>query len=128
MPFRCPDCGKPDLTICGRIELRSDSKWDEIALQLLRCGSCEFRGIATYLENRWGALDSEVYYHNGYRATAQLRNRVVELIEACPDPDSVKCECPSCKELNVTNANGAWNWLEREDVARELGEIFEIVR
>ena len=128
MSFRCPDCGKGDLKIVSRIELRRDSKWDEIALQMLRCGSCGFEGIATYQENRWGSLDSEIVHHYGYRATAAVRMRIRDLIEACPDAGNDKCACPSCEELNATNANGVWNWLEREDVAEEVGGIFEIVR
>ena len=126
MTFLCPECGKPGLIITSRIELRSDAKWDEIALQLVRCGECGFEGIATYQENRWGSLDSEIVHHYGYRVAPQLWDHLEKTIATCPDPSSDRCTCLGCEELNVTDQAGAWNWLRDEKVANQVGGIFEM--
>ncbi|MEM7010112.1 MAG: hypothetical protein AAF585_01410 [Verrucomicrobiota bacterium] len=120
MAFCCPECNQPSLEITQRIELRADAKWDEIAVQLLRCSACDFEAIATYQENRWGA--TEIVHHFGFRTSPKLRQQLRDLIDSCKTPDDKNCECASCRELNLTDAQGTWNWLERRHGM--MGEMF----
>ena len=126
MAFGCPDCGKCTVAIVSRIELRSDSKWDEIALQLIRCNECGFKGIATNQENRWGAMDSEVVHHHGYHVEPELWQSLKTLIETCLERNSDHCTCASCEKLNACDENGVWNWLAREGNAEQIGRIFKM--
>jgi len=53
MAFQCPECKRDSsLRIVQRIEVPPDSRSDQITLQVVRCGSSQFEGIAVYEESR----------------------------------------------------------------------------
>ncbi len=112
MPFVCPECmTRGTLKITHSIELPSDSRSDEIAVQIVRCSHCKFRGVAVYEESRRGALDSESVDHRGYKVkTADLRS-LIRKIKACPDPKNARCQCPSHRSLGQKDSWGRWQGL-----------------
>ena len=60
MAFVCPECHTSEsLRITRSLELPPDSRSDEITLQIIRCSSCRFAGVAVYEESRRGRLDDE---------------------------------------------------------------------
>ena len=68
MSFVCPECRGASLEIGPRMQLPSDSRSDDIAVQVLQCARCDFRGVAIYEESRRGASDS--WQHFGYHLGA----------------------------------------------------------
>jgi len=113
MPFVCPECMTPGwMKITHRIELPSDSRSDEIAVQIVRCSRCRFRGAAVYEESRRGALDSESVDHRGYKVKKADLKSLVDKIEACPDPKNARCQCPSHRSLGQKDSGGRWRGLD----------------
>lgn len=108
MGFQCPDCNKKTLAIIERIELPSDARSDEITLQVIRCGGCNFEGIAIYEESRRGALDSESVDHYGYTLDGKELKSIISLIKRCPEPSNSRCACDSHEKLNERNGYGRW--------------------
>ena len=112
MSFACPECGSPgSLRITSSIELPSDSRSDEIALQIVECARCGFRAAAVYEESRRGSLDSEAVDHYGYRVSTESLDSLIAQIGACPEPSSCGCGCESHRRLGRTNALGRWNGM-----------------
>jgi hypothetical protein len=112
MPFACPNCGTPSsLRITSSIELPPDSRSDEIALQIVACARCGFRGAAVYEESRRGSLDSEAVDHRGYRVPAESLNSLIAQIGACPDPANRGCGCESHRTLGRTDDAGRWSGM-----------------
>ena len=100
MPFLCPSCADPaSLGVTSAIELAPDSRWDEIALQLISCRRCSFKGLALYQESRRGPIDSEYVNHTGYFVSPNDIERVKIAIEQCPHPKDGRCGCYSHRSL-----------------------------
>lgn len=111
--FACPECERPSgLRIVEVIDIESDSHSDEIALQLVECAVCGFRGIAVYEESRRGSLDSECVDHYGYRMDEADIDSLTALISRCPRPRDASCECQTHIRLNRRNQYGRWNALD----------------
>lgn len=109
--FVCPECLMPGaLQITRSIQLPSDSRSDDIALQVLVCQGCGFRGLAVYEESRRGALDSEAWEHTGYRAAAATVARLTTWIGQCPNPNDPDCAC-AVHALLGTTSGGRWQGL-----------------
>jgi hypothetical protein len=107
MGFPCPDCAGA-LEIGSSIELGADARSDEIALQLIRCTACAFRGIAVYQESRRGALDEECSEHIGYRLAPPVLERLEGLLAACPRPRDAECSCAAHTGLRQLDPAGCW--------------------
>ena len=61
MAFVCPECHMPGaLRITVSLQLPADSRSDDIALQIVECAHCQFKGIAIYEESRRGPLESDL--------------------------------------------------------------------
>ena len=114
MGFACPRCSVEDsLAIVAVIELAPDSRSDEIALQVLKCGRCGFRGLAVYEESRRGAWDSEAWEHAGYLVDEDVVNTFAGLIDKCPDRTNSDCACESHQILGQRDRNGRWNGIDK---------------
>ncbi|MCJ7739686.1 MAG: hypothetical protein MUQ10_20635 [Anaerolineae bacterium] len=112
MSFRCPECSAQSLAITRSFELPADSRSDEITLQIVKCSSCGFAGIAVYEESRRGALDSESFSHTSYRVIAADLRRLKHMIGRCPRPRDSRCGCAAHQSLGRRDASGRWNGLQ----------------
>ena len=111
MPFLCPECSTKSLRITSKLELRSDSRSDEIALQIIECSRCDFAGIAVYEESRRGALDSESVDHSGYRVSSDDLEMLRKTIKRCPKPTNPRCGCAAHRKLGRKDGSGRWDGL-----------------
>jgi hypothetical protein len=112
VPFQCPNCSLPrSLRIAATIELPPDSRWDEISLQVVRCGACNFAGLAVYEESRRGALDSEIVHHSGYYVQDEDLKNFAGMIQKCPEPANRRCDCSTHHKLGKQDAYGIWDGL-----------------
>lgn len=112
MSFRCPQCKTRDsLEIIAAIELPPDRKSGEIALQVLGCSACQFRGLAVYEESRDSVLESESWSHIGYWVSPDAVNATLSAIQSCPDPQNPRCECPAHTSLGCKDVWGVWAGL-----------------
>jgi len=93
MALRCPDCGVAALGIEESIELGSDDRSDEVALQIVECHACGAEYVAVYEESRRGALDDESVWHAAYPADTEALNEVRSIIASCRDPREADCGC-----------------------------------
>ena len=117
MPFQCPDCTTSgSLRITARLELPSDSRSDEIALQIVECTRCGFAGLAVYEESRRGALDEELVDHTGHHVSTATVKALRQAIRACPSPTNPHCACPTHKQYGRRDAGGRWDGLAGLDV------------
>lgn len=78
-------------------------------LQTVKCAGCGFTGLATYLESRRGALDSEIWYHTGYHVSDEVVDMVSKRIRRCTKPRDHRCKCASHKALGKKDA--AYRWV-----------------
>ena len=125
MPFTCPQCSTPSaLSIVHRLELPSDSRSDEITLQIVECAQCGFAGIAVYEESRRGSLDSDSFDHTGYRVSARDLAVLRKAISQCSQPGNPRCSCAAHRTYGRRNVAARWSGLE--DVS--LGQRFRMVR
>ena len=122
MSFYCPDCQRPTLEIGLRMELPSDSRSDEIAVQIVTCSACGFAGVGVYEESRRGALDSESWDHTVYRMPPAALEQLRQALRRCPDPANPRCPCESHQRLGRRNETGRWVGPEG------LGPSFALVR
>ena len=106
MSFVCPECRGASLEIGPRMQLPSDSRSDDISVQVVQCARCDFRAVAIYEESRRGA--SDLWQHFGYHLAADDINALVAMIERCPNPQDRRCRCPSHQALGRRNASGRW--------------------
>lgn len=109
MRLLCPECQRKTLKITRRLELPPDHRSDEVALQIIGCASCGFRGIAVYEESRRGALDSESWSHWGYPATASALRSLDRKLKQCPDPHNPRCDCAVHREFARAGAGSHWS-------------------
>lgn len=115
MSFICPDCSGRRLRIASSLELPPDRWWDEIALQVVECPDCGFRGAAVFEESRRGALDSEASNHRGHRLPPALLQSLVQGIAACPEPRNPDCRCAAHLEWGRIDAAGQWRGLPESE-------------
>ena len=109
MSFVCPDCLTPGtLEITLSMQLPSDSRSDDISLQVVECSHCGFQGVAVYEESRRGALDSESWDHSGYRVAKEDLKALIETMRQCPRPSNDACQCTAHRALGRTDASGRW--------------------
>ncbi len=109
MPFVCPACSAPSLEITRSIDLGSTPIWDELALQVVGCNRCGFRGVAVYEESRRGALDQDIRHHTGYWLDPDRVEAVEAMIASCPNPDDHRCACLAHRRLITLDARtGSW--------------------
>lgn len=120
--FNCPDCGEPALRIRHVIELPSDSRSDEICLQLLRCDECGLRVAAFYEESRRAG---ESIDHYGIRVDDEWYERFQQQIKNCPLPRNRRCNCPSHKELGGRDDRGRLRLFQGLDRANTFALIIE---
>ncbi|HSG18260.1 MAG TPA: hypothetical protein VLE70_18330 [Anaerolineae bacterium] len=107
--FDCPDCATAwSLRIVTSITLPPDSRSDDILLQIVRCGSCSFRGAAIYEESRRGNPDSEAWDHRGYRLGDQELADLQRLIASCSTKKDKSCRCSAHRALSQKNEYGRW--------------------
>jgi hypothetical protein len=108
MPLICPECHSNRLRITRRLELAPDHRSDEIALQIINCEACGFRGIAIYEESRRGALGSGSWSHWGYPAKASALRVLEQKMRQCPQPRNPKCGCPVHQEFHRAGPGSDW--------------------
>ena len=113
MAFYCPLCESGSLKILKAIDLKPDSRSDEIVLQVVGCSQCGFKGLASYEESRRGALDSESWDHTGYQVDPADLKTIANWIDSCPDRRDVHCQCQAHQTLRQRNRNGRWNALDK---------------
>ncbi|MCJ7622817.1 MAG: hypothetical protein MUO76_04885 [Anaerolineaceae bacterium] len=116
--FQCPQCNSYSLKITASIDLPYDHKWDDITLQTVKCAGCGFTGLATYLESRRGALDSETWYHDGYHVSKEVVGKVTKYIKNCPKPRDKRCGCASHKALGMKDEAFRWVFISNLSDAR----------
>lgn len=85
--FECGSCRRPQLRIVASKDIGADSRSDEVAIQVVECEGCGFRGIAVYEESRRGADES--WHHTGYVVSHDVCERV------STDIRSGSCRVPS---------------------------------
>jgi hypothetical protein len=111
-PFRCPQCQTRDsLEIAASIELPPDRQSGEIALQVVGCSACPFRGLAVYEDARGSVIESESWSHIGYWVSPDAVESVLGAIRCCPDPLNPRCQCPSHTALGQKDVQGIWKGL-----------------
>ena len=114
MGFLCPDCTRETLRIIKKIELPSDSRSDEISLQVIQCNKCGLLGVAIYEESRRGSLISESYSHIGYLLPEEIMDAVIQAIEKCPDVRNTRCKCSSHKYFHKLDGDKRWSWINNQ--------------
>ncbi len=124
MTLLCPRCKNRSLMIQQTLELPADSRSDEIALQILRCGSCGFGGLAVYEESRRGALDSESFDHTGYELDHAVLEELAAELGGCPEPGNSSCHCPAHQKFASLDRNGRWAGLG----GLPVGKVFPLIR
>lgn len=67
MSLLCSCCKNYTLKVKSSVELYPDKDYDESSIQIVKCSSCQFEGIAIYQESRRGSLDSESISHIAYK-------------------------------------------------------------
>ena len=100
MPFVCPNCKQPQLTIRHSIDLPGDVRWDDISVQTVVCGACRFTGAAVYQASRRGGLDDEIVHHTGYAMDRGDFTLWDGLLATCPSPQKVSCTCDAHRAFN----------------------------
>ena len=108
----CPTCSSDSLNIVSSIELPSDSRSDEISVQLTECSRCGFTGLAIYEESRRGALNKESVTHRGYFVNPAHRAAIQQIINQCPDHRNPRCQCQAHRTLGRVNTRGRWIGLD----------------
>ena len=116
--FQCPQCDAYLLKITASIDLSPDYRWDEITLQTVKCTKCGFTGLATYLESRRGALDSETWDHTGYHVSDEVVDKVNKQIKKCSKPRDHRCKCTSHKSLGKKDDAYRWVFISNLSDAR----------
>jgi hypothetical protein len=112
MAFRCPQCLLPgSLEIDCSIELPPDRRSAEIALQVIACSACAFRGLAVYSEARGSVPESERWQHTGYWVSPDAVLSAREAIRSCADPHNRRCTCPAHAGLGEQDYRGLWKGL-----------------
>ncbi len=101
MPLRCPTCGAGALRIDAAIELGSDARSDEVALQVVSCSTCGLEAVAVYEESRRGALDDESVNHAAFPSDAEALAEVRRVIRSCRRARNADCACAGHKRARA---------------------------
>ena len=113
MPRGCGECKKTNvLQITQSLVLPPDIRSDDIILQVVKCASCGFRGLAVYEESRRGGMDSESWSHTAYHVSVDDLKTVAAAIRSCPSPKNPKCRCRTHRDLGRRGRGGRWNGLQ----------------
>lgn len=72
--FACMSCRTPRLRIIASLDIGGDAYSDDVAIQVIECNGCGFRGIAVYEESRRGSGES--WHHTGYEVPRDVWERV----------------------------------------------------
>ena len=124
MTMVCPDCSKAGwLKITKSLELPYDSRSDEITLQVIKCMSCHYEGVAVYEESRRGGFGDESIDHRAYHVRESDLDWVKRQISHCPSPRNSRCKCKVHRTLGIKDKNGRWDGL----ASVELGRRFALV-
>ncbi len=115
MSLICPGCKKNTLKVVDSIEFLPDGFHDEISLQVIRCGECEFQGLSVYRESRRGAWDSESWINDGYIVNETDFQTVANAVRGCPDPSNRHCQCSTHLWLEQTS-EGRWDGLAKNNI------------
>ncbi len=84
MGFDCPHCQTTgSLQIITGVDLPSDERSDEIAIQTIECSHCGKHGMAIYEESRRGALDEDHWSHTGFWLNENSKTRLDLLLKDC---------------------------------------------
>jgi len=120
LSFVCAECNHNSLKIMFTLELPPTADDDEIALQLLSCGECNFQGLAVYRESRHGSLDSESWQHKGYVLGEKSLSRLMQAMLECPLPVDRDCQCAAHVAL------GKYDWSAVAQNGIEVVRQFEM--
>ena len=120
MALVCPQCHDGTLTVLASLELPSDSRSDEIRLQVVRCTSCGFEGLAVYEESGRGALGSESVDHRAYWFGPEVADAVRRKLAQCPNPTNRRCGCAVHRAFGERDARGRWIGLQRYDLGPRM--------
>jgi hypothetical protein len=119
--FQCPDClDLKALKIIQAIELPPDNRSDEITLQIIECTNCSFTGFAVYEESRRGRIEGESFSHIGFKAKHESVSRLRLLIQNCPNPKTIYCDCDTHQMLTTKDQSGRWNGLTNFETGDEF--------
>jgi hypothetical protein len=124
MTFKCPACAVNTLIITRSIDLPPDAHNDELTLQIVQCGSCQFHGAAVYEESRRGPLDSESWRHHGYQLSDADWEALVAAINRCPAPRNEGCACATHVSLCKVDDRHNWDGLRQNGI--ELKNDFKM--
>jgi hypothetical protein len=116
----CPDCRRDSLSIAASLELPSDSRSDEITIQVVECAGCGFEALAVYEESRRGGFDSGSVDHRAYRTPRGVVHAVRHQLAGCPSPKNARCRCAVHRLLGTKNAAGRWVGLQRFGLGSRL--------
>jgi hypothetical protein len=112
MPFRCPQCHtRYSLEITASMEFPPDRRSGEIALQVVGCCACPFRGLAVYAESRSGSTERDDFEHIGYWVSPDAVEKVLAAIQSCPNPHNPRCTCDAHTRLGEKDVYGMWSGL-----------------
>ena len=112
MSRSCGECKKTNtLQITQSLVLPPDSRSDDIILQVVKCASCGFHGLAVYEESRRGGMDSESWSHSAYRVSNRDLKVVTAAIRSCLSPKNQRCRCQSHRQLGKRDEGGRWSGL-----------------
>lgn len=118
MSFKCPKCGDhASLEIVASIQLPKEQCLNEITLQVVECGMCQFGALAVYEEKRHSPMDTRDWKHVGYRVQESDLSSVKIAIQECPDRLNPDCHCPAHSRLGVCDPHGEWIGLANIDIS-----------
>ncbi len=113
MSFKCPQCSDPSaLEIVFSIQLPKNKCADDITLQVVECGACQFAALAVYEEKRRSISDTRDWKHVGYRIKTKDLLSIKGIILECPDRLNPDCRCLAHMHLGTCNPHGEWLGLE----------------
>ena len=93
MDLVCPGCAMRSLRIQCALELPANACYDEVQVQALTCSQCGLLAVGAYQESRRGALGDESVHHGAYALTQTGMQRLLALLQDCPEPDNPGCGC-----------------------------------
>ncbi|MFO7947350.1 MAG: hypothetical protein R6V19_11100 [Armatimonadota bacterium] len=116
MPLQCPKCKGLWLQVEKSMELGSDERSDEVALQIVHCSVCGFKAVAIYEESRRGTLDDESVHHTAYPADDEALGQVMDIITSCRNPQDASCRCRGHQQarqmLSERSARAGVDWQD----------------
>lgn len=68
-------------------------------MQTQECRACGLTSITLYMEERRGALEDEIWRHEGNQVNREDYARMRDLMEQCHDHKNRKCTCATHRRL-----------------------------